>query len=473
MPRGRVAVKLLAHLRSRRLAAWQLVGITVYAWVSTLVPLESVDPAAVLRWDSEHPVLAVVVQALGLHRAFSSPVFLAAMALLTASTAACAWERTRDAVRDWRARGAVSTAAVRRLREAPTFSLPAPREGDGASALEAAAAALRSLRMRVRRGRAVVEGSSGAVGLLGSPVFHWALVGLFLAAGLGQLTRYEGFANVLEGESVADSPGSYAVALYRGPLGGGFTGLTLRVKEVATSHTVAGIPRGITPLVELARGGTVLVSQWVYPNSPLEFGPLVVHRAEAGPAFLGTLRSASASSTGTVVLYYGQGALVPRSFDVGDPAKGDTLTVQVVAVPGEKVAVSLPKESRFTTRTAGRGDTVELREGLTLRVDALTSYAQLKVVNDSSVPWIYGMFAMGIIGVTITVFLPPRTVRVMLVESAERTGRDVRMGFEGPSLHVLVTHRRSDPAFVGRVERELRAVLSAGPAGPPDQEDDA
>lgn len=446
-------MRLITWLRSRRLAAWLLVGITAYACVSTLVPLESVDPAAVVRWDAEHPLLAAVVQALGLHRAFSSPVFLAAAALLTMSTAACAWERSRDAWRSWKVRGRLDDALLRRLREAPTFAVRVPDPDARPPLLDDVADALRGLRMRVRSGPSLVEGSSGAIGLVGSPLFHWALAGLFLAVGVGQLTRYEGYANVPAGESVTDAAGSYAVGLFRGPAGGGYTGVTIRVAEVRAAYEAGGIARGATPRVEVLSGGTVVASRWVYPNSPLVYGPLVVHRAEAGPAFIGTVRSTATSATAPVVLYFPGGSSVPRSFDVGDPSRDETLTVHVVSVPGGRVGISVEGDSSEGTRTAAVAESVDLGGGLTLTVDELTSYAQLRVVNDGAVPWVYAMFALGLGGAAVTVFVRPRSVRV-LVPSPGDAG-------EAPVVKVLVHCTKTDPAFPGVVRRAMERRLDA------------
>lgn len=197
------ALRFWRFLRSRRLAISLLIGITFYTWVVTLVPLTSLDPAAAAAWDQRNPLLAIIVNALGLHRAYSSPIFMAAAVLLTASTAACSWERSRAAAHEWRGRRAVSLSAIERIRTSPTSVIEVGEGVDEAETLRRASAALTRLHLHVRRESGLLVGSGGAVGLLGSPIFHWALVGLFVFADAGQATRYEGYVNMLAGDTFA------------------------------------------------------------------------------------------------------------------------------------------------------------------------------------------------------------------------------------------------------------------------------
>ncbi len=454
-------MRLLTLLRSRRLASWLLVGITVYAWVSTLVPLEWAGAAAIAKWDVEHPALAGIVALLGLHQAYSNPVFIIAVVLVTASTTACAWERSRFALRAWRARGAASEGALRRLRNSPTIVVDLPGDVGEQRALDATASAIGAMRMKVRRGGSLVDGSSGAVGLMGSPLFHWALVALFVCVGLGRLTRYEGAVRVPVGETVEDARASYM--LNAGPLSGAaFTGVGIKVDRVDPALTVDGVARGATPFVSIIKDGKAIVGHWVYANNPLRYGPLLIHATDSGRAVLGTLLSTgNGGGDEPLVLFFPPGfssTLTSSRYQLTPPG-ATPLTLDVAPATGSRVAVAVVGGSQGATRTVGVGQSVTLAEGLTLRVDALTAYAQLQVANDWSVPWIYAIFVAGSLGSALTVFVRPRTVRAAVLEGpgredgADRTGPFTR-------LHVVVTHGKSDPAFPGRVERALRAALA-------------
>lgn len=445
-------MRLWSFLRSRRLAVVLLVGLTVYTWIATLVPLESLGRDAAAAWDLRHPVLAVVVNALGLHRAYSSPGFIAAVLLLTASTAACAWERTRSAGRAWRARHATSATALQRLQTAPMIVIALDGTIDPEEALARSATSLRRLRMRVHREPRLLTGESGALGLAGSPLFHWALVGLFVFAALGQLTRYEGYVNVVVGDTVEDAAATYSVDLARGPLSGlaGFTGLGMTVSELDLDHDVAGVERGRAALVRLSRGGTTLREQWVFPNSPLRQGPLTIHRATSGPVLVGTVAALGSGDRQPLRLYYDESSKAPRQFSAVHPTRGTTLTVEVTPLGGRKVRVTvLGAGSQSGAQTIGVHETATLAEGMTFSVDALTYHVQLQVVNDWSVPWIYSMFVLGILGMVMTTFVAPRMIRVMAVDAAG-----------GLRLHVATTQRVNDPAFPRRAERMLREGLA-------------
>lgn len=446
-------MRVLTFLRSRRLAIILLVGLTIYAWVTTLVPLESVDPALVVQWDAQHPRLAVLVSVLGLHRAYSSPVFLAAALLVTLSTAACSWERTRWAWRAWRARGVVTPSVLAQLQAQPTLVISQDESHDRETVLEIAAGQLRTLGLRVRRGPSVIEGSSGALGYLGSPLFHWALVGLFLFAGLGQFMRYEGYANILVGETRADVPGSYAVDLNAGRLPTAFTGLALTVKEIDLEFSADGVARGAVPYVTLADGNKQLREQWVYANNPLRYGPLLVHGVSVGAAFVGTVKVEQTNEQERIVLYFDPANPTAATFELPDPVTGSTIRAAVTQALGQRVTVVSRVGSLVTSQTVADGQTAVLSEGVTLSVEQLTEYAQIKVVNDWSVMLVYAMFVLVCIGSALTVFAMPRVVRVIAMDAPDGSIR----------IHAQVSHRKNDPAFRGRVQRALSQTDSAAP----------
>lgn len=62
----------------------------------------------------------------------------------------------------------------------------------------------------------LVAGWAGRIGLIGSPLFHWSLVGLFVAVVLGQATMSTGLIGVPEGRSVAEEADQYGT-LEKGP----------------------------------------------------------------------------------------------------------------------------------------------------------------------------------------------------------------------------------------------------------------
>lgn len=442
--------RLIARLRSRRLAIRLLVGLTAYAWLSTLVPLESVSPETARAWDAAHPALAGVVGALGLHRAYSSPLFVIAAVLLTLSTGACAWERSRRALRLWRRYGRSTPGEAAGVEAAPDFAVATSGR---AQSTELAVAALRTAGLRAHGRDGIVSGTRNRAALLGSPLFHWALVGLFAFAGLGQLVRYEGNANLVMGRPKADAAASYDVSLSRrAGVSLPFTGASLTVEDIDLKYVADGVDRGPTPHVVVARDGAAVASGWVYPNHPLRAAGLIIHRVKAGPALVGTARIGSTGQSETTVRYFEAGQTTPDRFGIVDPSTGATVTLELKAVTGKRVAVTALDSSGVVTTSAiaPAGQPVEVAKGVTFTVDRLTGYAQLKIVRDPTMVWVFAMFTLGVLGIALTVFVPPRRAVAVISE-------------DGLRVSVRVARTPIDPDFATRVRDAFGAEDGAAP----------
>lgn len=442
-------MRVLRFLRSRRLAVILLIGLTVYAWVGSLVTSGAGGPAGTL------------IRRLGLEHPFSAPVFLAAIALVTLSTAACAWDRTLATLRAGKT--SVTDTTLDRLVASPQFMVTVQNASlERAGIVAAAEAVLRDFRMKVRVTDTVITGSAWPYGIAGSALFHWALVGLFVFAGLGQLTRYEGYANVIQGRSILDSAEAYTTELTAGRLfGGGFSGLELGVAAVDLDLQVEGSSRGAATLVTLSSGDREIKRQWVYPNSPLRYGSMLVHNADTIPVFLGSIRTDGSTDVRTVTLEFDLAARSPQEFEFTDDATGASVTVAIVPLGNQRVEVTVDDGAGTWVRNAGIGESVEILPGQRLTVDDLTYAAQLHVVNDWSVPWLYAMFALGTLGVSAAVFVPTRNVSLAIVEDpAQGTGRTPgRM-----RMHVRYSFRRNDPAFPRLLEEALTRAVAESPA---------
>lgn len=458
---------LFARLRSRRLAVGLIACSIAYAVVGTLVPQVSGGSSrAVDQWQLAHPWLAPVTRALGLHSAFSSPIFLTLAALLAIATTLCAWERTRSALALLRRAGSVSEAEVRRLQEHPGLRIPASAPAE--TALPAAERELRRLRLRVRRGPKVLEASSGRLGLVGSPVFHWTLALLFLTIGVGRLTRAEGTIALPLGYAKQDVADSYEHQA-AGPLYLGHSGLTLVATDLRPYKDPSGQDRGISPVIALSRGGVLLARQRVYPNNPLRDGALMIHATDYGLAPV-----VSAESSGTVLkaeelVDFDESrpsGTSPATFDLNDGAGNRIVTVSL-EVPldrfgGQRVQV-MPKRptvlaavtapgAQETTFTLAVGQSRQLPGGIRLTLDRVVYFARVDIADDWSVYPIYLLFALAAIAVSASVTLPYRRVVVLAVEDGD-----------GLALHAVLRHSHGAPLFAERVEAALRAAAETAP----------
>jgi hypothetical protein len=430
---------VIRRLRSRRLAVGLILAVIAYAAASSVIP-----------------------------NAFGSPVFLAVVALLALSTAACAWERTRSSARALRRTGRVDDAQVERLREKPWLTVRVAQGTEG-DPLSASADAMRRLRLSVVRGPRLLEASSGRVGLLGSPLFHWTLAVLLLVIALGRLSRAEGAIGVPVGFSRTDATGSYRT-VRAGPLYGGHSGLTLAVTDLRPVKDAEGVDRGVSPLVELREGGTLLRRQRVYPNNPLRHGSLLIHSSGYGIAAVVSVGSGSGGpilQSEPLVDFDAKrpGGTTAAVFDL-TAAGGKVLDSITLTIPldreGGLSLEQLPRRPRalVTVRASGvetsavleKGGSMRLPTGESLRVKDFVHYARLTVADDWSVYPIYFLFVLAGIAMSVSVTVPYRRVRVLLAETAD-----------GVALHAEVRHSRGDPLFAEMVETALREAAGAAP----------
>jgi cytochrome c biogenesis protein ResB len=415
--------RIMKTLRSRRLAVWLLTGLTAY--VAVLTVLQIPNP-------------------------YSNPAFIAAVAVLTLSTGACAWERTSGAIR--LGRRAAEPPAEAQVRAAGNAVAVAPGLPDD-EVCEAASAAFAACGLRTQADGNTVTGSANGFGAWGSPVFHWGLTALFLLAALGQLMRAEGRIDLVVGRSAPDAASSYVRGSYApAPLFmDRFTGASIGLESIALDYSAGGTDRGDAPVVTVSDGGRVVERRHVYPNSPAAYGPLTIHRDIMGPAALVTLRFPNGEEAASIPVVFAQaaqeGTAPVASLSVENKTNGQTDEIRFEVRTGKRVVASIPARG-FESPPLAEGEGVDLPDGTRLVLVAATSFARLRVVNDWTVPCIYLAFVLVILGPLVSIFWPPRRAAAVLVP-------------EDGVLCVRVAQRKSDPAFRSKVESAVRERIAA------------
>lgn len=454
--------RIYRFLRSPRLALTLLVGLTVYAFIGTLVPQEFTSATRAAEWAAEHPSAAYLARMVGLNDAFVSPVFIAAVALLCASTAVCAVARTKSA-RSAMVSGTLSRSAIEALEHRPGLvigPISGASPGDANDALTRVADGLSAAGFRVRSGPRLVEGTRRLWGALGSPVFHWALVALLIVVAAGRLTRAEGLLVIPVGDRVVDETAAYDGRVEESRFYGGHTGLEFSAEDIRLNTKIAGILQGPTAVIVLRRDGREVARRRVYPNSPLRYGALLVHRSEQwGYAPLISVETSTGEIVGSTRAHILSTATLP---DGVGPARlelsgaGGAVAIVAVEIPYEPAAPDgakvLSRSVRLTVRKSGetsstpvvvqQGKTVAFGRDYVLRFAERGYFVTVSVADDWSVPWIYGLFALAGIGVSVALLAPPRRVWVLRVEREGST-----------YLHVRARHSRGDPNFPGHVAR--------------------
>lgn len=413
-----VIARLLRVLRSRVLAAWLLFALTAYLTLAAVLPRFSAF--------------------------YTNAAFDAAALLLALATAACAWERTRVAVR----------SAMRAAPGGPATPLALASGADPAAAEQAATAALRRLGMRERRGRWADGAAAPRVfartrlALTGSPAFHLALVALFLVIGGGQLVRFEGTLLLYSGRPVVDDAGAYSEARAGALFGNGYTHARFTLLEATPDHVVDGVDRGAASRMRVEPPRGEAYERWVYPNAPLRLGALTLHSRESGPAVSLTLTSADGASeiTATVPLTVATDGQRVGVLDVTRPGT-TALAVRLTQAPGRRLAVS-SAEGSGTPDTVTAGESATLPGGTRLRIDSLDTWSTLNAASDPLDPLLGWLLGVGCVGAALAVLYPYRAVSVT---AAEKPG----------ALTLRVEARRIDPAFRARALSAVRAALEA------------
>lgn len=460
--------RVLRFLRSPKVGTALVLAVAAYSVLGTLVPqTSSSGRERVAAWTAAHPLAAKVLSPYGIFHVYSTPLFFLLLALLAVSTAACAWKRGSRALRLNRASGVANEAVLRRLKSKPEFVVPVV--GRPAEPFDLLEAPMRKMGLLVRRGPRFLEASAGRAGLLGSPLFHWSIVALIVVIALGQLTRSEGLVAVPVGAARQDVAGSY-LFLMQGPASMGQAGLTISVASIQSNVMIGGVDRGPSPQVRLSNGARRLRDQLVYPNHPLRYGSLMVHRNKLGLAVPVEVAAPDGSvlSTYTALFDLDEDTSTLASTTVelsGLSSNAETITLGVIPVRALSGAIdmrpqrvtSLTVEASFaeTPAIVAAPGSYDIGGGYSLRFGSAMDYARLTVVRDWSVYPIYAILVVSMCALTLAMTRPYRVVWLLLVD-----------GPDGLELHGVTMHTGRDPAFSGRIEAAVvEALTRAAGAG--------
>lgn len=458
---------LVRMLRSRTLAILLLAAVSLYSIAGTLVPQEGVATADSLRsWAHAHPLAEALAGAFSLHTAFSSPIFLVLCGFLALTTAFCAFERSRRALRVARGLLAPPSAAARgRLLEHPDATVTVSGDTTIARIAERVSAGVsrRGLRTRTTDGL-LVDGRGGVLGLAGSPIFHWSLVLLMCVIALGQLTRAEGFLALTLDTRVADTHESYLQLAESPWFGERHSGIEFEMTEMDRDHTIGRTDFGPSPYVHAYRDGQEVRAGWVHANQPLRIGSLMLHMVALGPSVTVAIESAIGAEVARETMTIDTSeetttGTIPVVFDLTDDAGSSAVAVQLQvlnklsagAVPGVAQAIVATGTADATTFgtpvTLGVGDAISLPGGQRLRIVEIGDWARVSLANDWSVSWIYALLMLAIAGLAVALLVPAKRVTVLVVQDDD-----------GARLHIAAWHDKRDPLFA---EQAIEAIAAA------------
>lgn len=465
-------------LGSPKLALILIILVGAWSMLATIVPQGHLDSPEIEAWVVENGLLGSLTSAVGLHEAFSAPPFAVLAALVTLSTAVCSWGRTRAAAKRSRALRDAARADVRAIAARHDLTIAIQPGISDSDALARTVGALEPVGLRVRADGDVVRAVSPWWSVWGSPVFHWALVLLALAAFAGVLFRAEGNMVIPVGETKPDAPESYLVVETGSWHAWNGAERYIRVDDFDPAMEKGDLALGAVPTVSvLDADGEVLVQGDVYPNNKLHAGSLSINAPTCGLTATIALTTAAGGALPPVVqlVAFSQEAsggtepLQPlvASNDAGqvllrmsttvplDPRGDGTYGEWIPQEPSAHVVLEDGSGVVLFDGIVGKGESAPLIGGGSVQLLDVGWYAHLALVDDPSIPVVYAAMLLGMLGLTISLVSRQQLFTAAVIDTAD----------DGRALAVSLRLWRNSSTDRAEVERVLTEALSTREEG--------
>ncbi|POH75239.1 cytochrome c biogenesis protein ResB [Arthrobacter glacialis] len=202
------------QLTSMRTALFLLLMLAVAAVPGSLFPQRSTNAAEVTQYLKDNPTSGPIMDWFKLFDVYSSPWFAAIYLLLFTSLIGCVLPRAKIHYKAMRSAPPRTPKRLSRLAEYGTVEIPAGSGIDAHTAVEDAAAVLKSRRYRVDvrdldTERPSVGAEIGFLKEVGNLIFHTAMIGVLAAVGFSGLFGYSGQRVLVEGETFVNTLTSY------------------------------------------------------------------------------------------------------------------------------------------------------------------------------------------------------------------------------------------------------------------------
>ena len=482
------------QLTSMRTALLLLLLLAIAAVPGSIYPQRSADPNGVTQFFDNNPELAPVLDAMQLFDVYTSVWFSAIYILLFISLIGCVVPRT--GVHYQALRSAPPAAPKNFARMPASASVKFAKNTDIA---ERAETLLRKLGYRVVRNGKAVSAERGYLRETGNLVFHFSLIGVLIAVGVGGGLSFSGQRVLVEGETFVNnlasydsfSPGTFFNESRLQPFS-----MSLDKFEVdfdIKNQTNVGTPLDFRAFVSSkVSPDSVPQSALIRVNEPLAMPGANIYLTGNGYAPHITIRDTEGN-----VVFAGANAFLPQSttytslgvIKVPDVERQfgiiaffyptvDTLTTGALTsiypapidplmtmnvyegdlgldggVPTNVYALDTSKMKQVAGGKSGTkglqlalGETVELPNGLgTVTFDDIRRFASLDVSYNPGGIWVLLFALLSLAGVTTSLLVPRRRVWV----------RQTPEGFE-----VAALARGDDPILekvVGEVVEKLKA----------------
>lgn len=441
------------QLTSMRTALFLLLLLAVAAVPGSLYPQRSADPNGVRFYYDQQPEFAAVLDALQLFDVYTSVWFSAIYILLFVSLVGCVLPRTKIHWEALRSKPVKTPANLSRM--------PARIEVEGD--LETAQRVLKKLRFRFELQENTISAEKGFLKETGNLVFHYALIGVLIAVGLGGGFAFSGQRVLVEGDSFANTLSSYD-SFSPGPFfyEGELEPFTLKLDKFSVLYDLnnranIGQPIDFTADVTLATKTESSADQ-IRVNYPLAvpganiyltgngFAPVVTIRdAEGAIAFsgpvvflpqdgnmtsLGVIKAPDAlpEQLGIIAFFYPTAeqlesgaytSIYPDPLDplltmnvyVGDLGLDEGVPRNVYALDTTELQLIAGRDGPAPALALRVGDEVALPGNIgTVKFDGLLRFASLDIAHNPGGVWVLLFALLSLVAVTMSLMIPRRRV---------------------------------------------------------------
>lgn len=442
------------QLTSMRTALFLLLLLAVAAIPGSLYPQRSADPNGVRFYYDEQPETAAILDSLQLFDVYTSVWFSAIYILLFVSLVGCVVPRTKIHWHAVKAKPVKTPANLQRMA--------AYRVIEGTD-LAAAEQVFKKLKFRFERQGNSISAEKGFLKETGNLVFHYALIGVLIAVGLGGgysfsgqrvLVEKDSFTNVLSGYD-SFSPGPFFDSNSLEPFS-----LTLdRFQVLYDLQNRANIGQPIDFIADVTlTEPTSATEEIIRVNYPLEvpganvyltgngFAPVITLRdgdgniAFSGPVVflpqdgnmtsLGVIKAPDAlpEQIGIIAFFYPTaeqlttGAytsiypdplepLLTMNVYTGDLGLDSGIPRNVYALDVAQMDLVAGRDGPNPPLALQIGDTVQLPNGLgSVSFDGLRRFASVDIAHNPGGVWVLLFAVLALVSVTVSLMVPRRRV---------------------------------------------------------------
>lgn len=392
--------KFLRYIKSLRLSLFLLIILVPLIALGNIIPQKGrFSPAYINEWKESNPFLSVFTGALGLDHLYTTWWFTLLFIVLFLNITLITWDLFKRTYRK-------SRGMHRFTGDAPQYLvldyLHYSREW-----LDSLERSLRKRRYGIIKVGGEIYGRKGWIGIWGGTLLHIGLVVVLSGAVVSGLFRFNGYAELGEGQHMFDRE-EYYISANRGILFPGHRrDVAIQLRRV--EYREEGKIKHLYSTITVTDGKESTVTKTIRMNEPLKFKGLKIYQARiSGPSLLFLINKTSGSEKGYVNL---------------EPFK-DNRTSVLFSIPGtpyqakadyERGKDLITIEIRKAEKLLYRGDLQEnrpilLEDNTFLVLDAIKRWIGVIVVFDPGVPLVFSGFVLSVLGIALMALFDPREI---------------------------------------------------------------